>query len=119
MIYGYMDALYVPSYFCILSLFIATVMNVEVEVVSTISVRVSWENIDIPEIAGYTIYYKKRQSGEKSMTVFSSTNSVVIGGLVKNVEYEFEVVAIVEINGVVVLMGERSMPHLATLNEGK
>jgi hypothetical protein len=100
-------------------------MNVVVEVVSTTSVKVSWKNIiDIPEITGYTVYYsqtgnKKRQSGEKSMTASSSANSVVIEGLVKNVEYEFEVVALVELNGVVVLMGERSTPHLATLNEGK
>jgi hypothetical protein len=101
------------------------VMNVEVEVVSTTSVKVSWKNIiDIPEITGYTVYYsqmgnKKRQTGEKFMTVSSSAYSVVIGGLANNAEYEFEVVAIVELNGVVVLMGERSMPHLATLNEGK
>ena len=72
-------------------------MNVEVEVVSDTSVRVSWDSVDIPEITGYTVYYsqtgnRKRQS-EGSTTVPSSDNSVVIEGLLNNVEYQFQVVA--------------------------
>ena len=90
---------------------IALVMNVEVEVVSDTSVRVSWDSVDIPEITGYTVYYnqtgnRKRQS-EESITVPSSDNSVVIEGLLNNVEYQFQVVAIAELDGDVI-MGQRS-----------
>ena len=91
---------------------IALVMNVEVEVVSDTSVRVSWDSVDIPEITGYTVYYsqtgnRKRQS-EESITVSSSDNSVVIEGLLNNVEYQFQVVAIAELDGDVI-MGQRSL----------
>ena len=87
-------------------------MNVEVEVVSDTSVRVSWDSVDIPEITGYTVYYsqtgnRKRQS-EESITVPSSDNSVVIEGLLNNVEYQFQVVAIAELYGGVI-MGQRSL----------
>ena len=87
-------------------------MNVEVEVVSDTSVRVSWDSVDIPEITGYTVYYsqtgnRKRQS-EESITVPSSDNSVVIEGLLNNVEYQFQVVAIAELDGDVII-GQRSL----------
>ena len=90
---------------------IALVMNVEVEIVSDTSVRVSWDSIDIPEITGFIVYYKqtgnrKRQS-EESITVPSSDNSVVIEGLLNNVEYQFQVVAIAELDGDVII-GQRS-----------
>ena len=86
--------------------------NVEVEVVSDTSVRVSWDSVDIPEITGYTVYYsqtgnRKRQS-EESITVTTSDNSVVIEGLLNNVEYQFQVVAIAELDGDVI-MGQRSL----------
>ena len=92
---------------------IALVMNVEVEVVSDTSVRVLWDSVDIPEITGYTVYYsqtgnRKRQS-EESVTVPSSDNSVVIEGLLNNVEYQFQVVAIAELDGDVIT-GQRSSP---------
>ena len=92
---------------------IALVMNVEVEVVSDTSVRVSWDGVDIPEITGYTVYYsqtgnRKRQS-EESITVPSSDNSVVIEGLLNNVKYQFQVAAIAELDGDVI-MGQRSLP---------
>ena len=87
-------------------------MNLVVEVVSDTSVRVSWDSVDIPEITGYTVYYsqtrsRKRQS-EESITVPSSDNSVVIEGLLNNVEYQFQVVAIAELDGDVI-MGQRSL----------
>ena len=87
-------------------------MNVVVEVVSDTSVKVSWDSVDIPEITGYTVYYsqtgnRKRQS-EESITVPSSDNSVVIEGLLNNVEYQFQVVAIAELDGDVI-MGQRSV----------
>ena len=83
-------------------------MNVVVEIASDTSVRVSWDSVDIPEITGYTVYYtgnRKRQS-EESITVPSSDNSVVIEGLLNNVEYQLQVVAIAELDGDVI-MGQR------------
>ena len=87
-------------------------MNLEVEVVSDTSVRVSWDSVDIPEITGYTVYYsqtgnRKRQS-EEFVTVPNSDNSVVIEGLLNNVEYQFQVVAIAELDGDVII-GQRSL----------
>ena len=86
-------------------------INVEVEIVFDTSVRVSWDSVDIPEITGYTVYYsqtgnRKRQS-EEFITVNSSVTSVVIEGLLNNVEYQFQVVAIAELDGNVI-MGQRS-----------
>ena len=88
-------------------------MNLVVEVVSDTSVRVSWDSVDIPEITGYTVYYsqtgnRKRQS-EESITVPSSDNSVVIEGLLNNVEYQFQVVAIAELDDGDVFTGLRSL----------
>ena len=89
-------------------------MNVVVEVVSATSVRVSWDRIALPEITGYTVYYsqtgnrqRQQQSGEESVTVPSSASSVVIGGLESNVQYQFQVVAIV-LKGGIVRFSERS-----------
>ena len=87
--------------------------NVVVEIVSDTSVRVSWDSVDIPEITGYTVYYsqtgnRKRQS-EDSITVPSSDNFVVIEGLLNNVEYQFQVAAIAEVDGETIV-GQRSIP---------
>ena len=87
-------------------------MNLELEIVSDTSVRVSWDSVDIPEITGYTVYYsqtgsRKRQS-EESITVPSSDNSVVIEGLLNNVVYQFQVAAIAELDGDVIV-GQRSL----------
>ena len=86
-------------------LYISPLEMVVIEVVSASSVRVSWEGVDIPEITGYTVYYsqtgnKNRQSEKLFVTVPSSVNSVVIGDLVSNVEYQFQVAAIAELDGV-------------------
>jgi hypothetical protein len=94
-------------------------MNIDVEVVSANSVRVSWDSIDIPEITSYTVYYSQTVNHEeRSMTVPSSADFVMIGGLMNNVEYQFEIVAVVELNGDV-LIGERSTPLLTSLNKGE
>ena len=91
-------------------------MNVEVEMLSSSSVRVSWDSIDIPEITNYTVYYRKTGNGmgERSMTVPSSTNSVVIEGLMSNVQYQFQVVALI-VEGNVVVMGRRSLNSIAVM----
>ena len=83
------------------------VMNVEVEVISAGSVRVSWDSLDIPEITCYIVYYS--QTGNtQSVNVTTSTNSVVIDGLMSNVEYQFQVAAIAELDGER-FIGERSI----------
>ena len=83
------------------------VVNVKVELVTDMSVRVSWDLLDIPKITGYIVYYS--QTGNtRSVNVTSSTNSVAISGLVNNVEYQFQVAAIAELNGDRAI-GERSI----------
>ena len=94
---------------------IAIVMNVEVEIVSDTSVRVSWDSVDIPEITGYKIYYNQtRNRSEESITVPSSNNSVVIEGLLNNMEYQFQLVAIAELDGDLI-MGQRSILNKMTI----
>ncbi len=77
--------------------------------VSFDSVKASWDNIDIPEITGYTVYYRQTESEESdnSADVSDSVNSILIENLMINVEYQFQVVAMAELNGEVVV-GERS-----------
>ena len=92
---------------------LAMVMNIMVLLLSSISVRVSWDRLDIPEITGYMVYYS--QTGnfemvtiETSITVTGSVETfVVIDNLRSGVEYQFQVVAVAELDGDVV-MGERS-----------
>ena len=81
------------------------VVNVEVEVITDISVRVSWDLLDIPETTGYIVYYSQTGS---TWSVTTSANSVTIGGLTNDVEYQFQVAAIAELDGDVVT-GERSI----------
>ena len=84
-------------------------MNVLVERLNATSVRISWEMINNMEITNYIVYYRavsnrKRQNDEQFVTVPSSQNSVVIGDLISNVNYQFEVAAVVQ-GGI---MGQRS-----------
>ena len=76
----------------------AVVMNVEVEISSATSVRVSWDKLDIPEITGYIVYYSQRQT-DITEHIFSHENSVIIDNLLTDVEYQFEVVAVTELDG--------------------
>ena len=89
------------------------VMNVVVEVLSTGTVIVSWDRLDILEITGYIVYYS--HSGNTQSVKFSvttSTNSVVIGGLLNIVEYQFQVAAIAED----MIIGERSQLHTVSFS---
>ncbi len=82
-------------------------MNVEVEVVSDDSVRVSWDSIDLPEITGYVVHYSLTRGDnttiERSVKV-SNANSVLIGFLVTEMEYLFQVSALGE-DGDVLIIG--------------
>ena len=51
---------------------IAMVMNVEVEVVSASSVRVSWDSLDIPEITGYIVYYSQTIKASETLLIEQS-----------------------------------------------
>ena len=82
------------------------VMNVEVETASSGSVRVSWDSLNIPEITGYIVYYNQKGSTD-FINVTVPTNSAVIDGLMNNVEYQFQVAAIADHDGAVII-GERS-----------
>ena len=82
------------------------------EVVSAISIQVSWNRLDIPEITGYTVYYSQTRNSEMATTVLHSKNSVTIENLLTDAEYQFQVVAVAELDGDVV-MGERSNVSLS------
>ena len=77
------------------------------EVVSATSVQVSWDRLDILEITGYIVYYSQTGNSEMVTTLSGSKNSVTIENLFTDVEYQFQVVALAELNGDVV-MGKRS-----------
>ena len=77
------------------------------EVVSATSIQVSWDRLDIPEITRYIVYYSQTGNGEMVTTVSGSENSVTIENLITDFEYQFQVVAVAELDGEVV-MGERS-----------
>ena len=80
-------------------MYTAVVMNVEVDITSATSVRVSWDRLDIPEITGYIVYYSQRQRDITENNIFSHENSVIIDNLLTDVEYQFEVVAMAELDG--------------------
>ncbi len=78
------------------------VMNVDIEQLTDTSVLVSWDQI-LADNINYTVYYKPSadmERNEQSMTVPSSESSVVIENLMTNVEYEFQVAATAELEGV-------------------
>ena len=98
------------SDFPLIRFFVAPVL-IQLEVLSATSVRVSWDILDIPEIKCYILYYSQTGNSEKVIITNASsyTSSVVITDLTI-VEYQFEVVAVAELDGDVV-MGERSEQH--------
>ena len=93
-------------------------MNIRVEKLTSTSVRVLWDRIDIMEITSYTVYYSATGSrrNEQSVTVSSPQNSVVIGNLMSNVEYKFQVVAVALLYGDVRVVGQRSVPTCSDLS---
>ena len=92
------------------------VVNVEVEEVTSGSVRVSWEHLNSTMITGYIVYYSQTgiMANEKFVNSTNFTNSVVIGGLMNNVEYKFQVAAIAELDGDVII-GQRSILNNMTM----
>ena len=85
-----------------------------VVVLSASTIQVSWDRLDTPEITGYRVFYSqtKMVDNEQFIMVFESKNSVTIDNLLINVEYQFQVAAVAELDGDVV-MGERSNVSIA------
>ena len=84
-------------------------MNITVVILSSTSVRVSWDSLNISEITHYIVYYNQteRVTPEKSVMVPGSENFVILNDLITGVEYQFQVTAIAERDGDRT-MGERS-----------
>ena len=95
------------------------VINIMVMATSATSVRVSWDRLDIPEITGYIVYYSQTMNSEMvtietSVRVQSSQNSVIIYNLLTDVEYQFQMVALAELEGEMAT-GQRSSRIMTTL----
>ena len=90
---------------------IAMLMWVLVEPLPDTSVNVSWENVTVPGISSYTIYYRPTsqttEENEQSVTVPSTETSAVIDNLNTEVEYLLQVAAIAEFGGSI-YSGQRS-----------
>ena len=92
----------------ILHLYIALVKILEIEVLSGTSIKVSWDRLETPEITRYVVYYRlTRNCISPSQNTTSSEDYLILNDLVEGAEYRFEVVAVAELHGEVV-MGERS-----------
>ena len=96
--------------FCVLSPK-AVVTTILVKPLSVTSVNVSWENVTVPGIVSYIVYYRPTNTierrNERSVTVPSSEDSVVIEDLIANVEYQFQVATIAQLGGTL-FTGQRS-----------
>ena len=79
--------------------------------------RVSWDEVDIPDVTGYIVYYNyvdsETTTNEQSVNIPSSDTSVIIDNLISDVQYQFKVAAVADVDGDVVI-GQRS-PTLSTL----
>ena len=77
------------------------------EVVSATSIQVTWDQLDIPEITGFRVYYSQTGNSEIIKEVSDSDNSLIIENLLTDVEYQFQVVAVAKLDGEIII-GERS-----------
>ena len=83
------------------------ITQLEFDILSATSVRVSWNRLNIPEITGYIVYYSQKSNAELSVNISSPDTSVIIYNLISDIQYQFEVVAVAKLNGDVVI-GQRS-----------
>ena len=81
-------------------------MILKLEILSASSVNVSWESFNSSLINFYIVYYNRtgNDGEEKSFNVSGLLNSVIISGLMTDVQYQFQVVAVDQNN----VPGERS-----------
>ena len=88
-----------------------------VEILNDTTVEVIWSAVNLQEISGYIIFYTpiSDASSTQQMYVKDREHSfIIISGLTPRVKYQFQVQAVVEIDGEVFL-GERSDVETATL----
>ena len=90
----------------------AAVSNVCVKELTSSAARVSWNSIDLPDIVGYRVFYS--QTGNRSIVELTTDvsgveNSADVSDLERNVEYQFQVAAIVEVGRMTGLLGTRSV----------
>ena len=71
-------------------------MILKLEILSASSVNVSWESFNSSLIKFYIVYYSRtgNDGEEKSFNVSGMLNSVIISGLMTDVQYQFQVVAV-------------------------
>ena len=84
-------------------LFVVIVMNVIVAMLSDTAVQVSWDRLDAPEVTGYIVYYSQTGNSEmvnaeQSVNISNSSATVIIDNLINSTLYQFEVVAVAELN---------------------
>ena len=76
--------------------FIGAVSNIQAEVESLSSVRVSWNNAGFSSITDFVVYYQQTCSTSSTVVITSapfSQNSIVIENLTEDSQYIFEVAA--------------------------
>ncbi len=101
-----------------------------VDVLSSTSVRVSWTAIQVTEVTGYRVFYSSTNPSGKKREVTSPSDSpcacsekdvtvsgppAVVTGLSPGQSYQFQVQALVEVDGEM-LEGERSTSSTVTPN---
>ncbi len=89
----------------------APVQGVVVAILNSTSVRVSWTSLSLPGTTGYRVVYSPTSDNSSAqyhnVSGVGTTSSTVIGGLVLGEEYQFQVLAVVEVGGEV-FIGEKS-----------
>ena len=71
-------------------------MILKLEILSSSSVNVSWESFNSSLINSYIVFYSRtgNDGEEKSFNVSGLLNFVIISGLMTDVQYQFQVVAV-------------------------
>ena len=97
-------------------------MNFEVMVVSDKSVRVSWETPITTDytVHGYAVFYSlvEHMTDENGLVdIIGNANSVTVKNLTSDMEYQFQVAVLADVDGHVV-MGERSTRTLINISVG-
>ena len=94
----------------------AQVKNVVVEVINSETVLVSWSPVTLPETSGYIIFYTDGSSTQQVNVSDPEASFTAIFSLTAGVEYQFQMQAVVKIDGEVFL-GKKSNTKLASGSE--
>ena len=97
------------------------VPNIELEAVSASALLVTWDTLDLPELSHYVLYYSPTLNTgeviETAITLDHSAEYVLVRGLLQDVEYQFQLVAVADLTsvGLGVVSGERVVPSVSAL----